>query len=198
MIKTNILFWVIITCIVCILFLFIYENLSSTVSISSQDSNRTQNKINYVTEYNLNGDILECTVVDKISSPFVWRKSGVDTIGLIKFRIYKGKIGVWKNDLNKSNLIYTDISILNELYKKFKLDSIFIKVELSKIITIKNIKNRERTNLIAKNKKRTFNPNENPESHYPLVEKNEPIQKNTIKQNSKPATGVTTKNADEL
>jgi len=198
--KHKLLFWVILSGIGCILFLFIFENLSFIGSISSQHSNRTENKINYVTEYNLNGDILECTVVDNSSSPFVSKKSSVDTIGLIKFRFYQGKIGVWKNDLNKSNLIYTDVSILNELYKNFKIDSIFIKVELSKMLTIKNIKNRERTNSLAKNQQTIQNNSTINKSSNGNNGVASPVNKTQIptKQSSKASTGTTTKNTDDL
>jgi hypothetical protein len=184
--KLNLLYSVLITGISSVFILFIFENLSSTGSISSQQINLTGNKLNYVTEYNLNGDILECTVVDKSNTPFVWRNSGIDTIGLIKFRMYQGKIGIWKPNPTNKNLINTDSSELNKIYQKFKLNKLSINGELDKLIpkyqppTQKN----STTNTSSNGNKGVANS----------VNKTQ----TSTKQSSKASMGTTTKNADDL
>ncbi len=198
--KLNLLFGVIITGFGCILFLFIFENLSSTGSISFHYINKTQNKINYVTEYNLNGDILEFTVVDKSKTPFVWRKSGVDTIGLIKIRTYQGKIGIWKPDNTNKKIICTDTSFLNKVYEKFKIDKLLINDKLSKTI----VNNQQAINERSRVSNRSNRHNGVNPSYYiaPSIKKREPnkklINSQTPNKNQKPSTGTTTKNADDL
>ena len=83
-------------------------------------------------EYKLNGDVLECTVVDKSNDPFVWRNPNNDSIGLIKFGKYKeyhSKIGV----LKANSKFITDTSELSKIYKKFKLDKLLIEEKLNSI-----------------------------------------------------------------
>ena len=184
--KLSLLFGIIITGFGCILLLFIFESLSSNESISFQQRNNNENKLNYVTEYNLNGDILECTVVDKSNTPFVWRNSGIDTIGLIKFRMYQGKIGIWKPNPTNKNLINTDSSELNKIYQKFKLNKLSINRELGKLIP---------ENLPTSQKNSTTNTSTNRNKSV-TNSVNKPAS--SPNQSPEPSTGTTTKKADEL
>lgn len=112
-------------------------------------------------EYKLNGDVLECIVVDKSNDPYVWKNSDKDSKGLIKFRMYLGKIGVWKPDFNIKNLINTDTTILNKNYVKFSLDKSLIEEKLRQLIIVnqkvKTNNRGESTKLTVNKGKKTGN-----------------------------------------
>jgi hypothetical protein len=104
-------------------------------------------------EYKLNGDVLEWTVVDKSNNPFVWKNSDKDLEGIIKFRMYLGKIGIWKPNTTNKNLINTEASELNKIYQKFKLDKLIIEEKLNKIYVNNQGMTNEKTIVTEKKKK---------------------------------------------
>lgn len=134
--------------------------------------------------YKLNGKVLECTVVNNSNSDFVWENSEIDSNSLIKFKIYQGKVGVWKPDSINLNLINTDISILNKIYKEFNLDADKINQKLSDLV-IANQK------VVEKNK----NTNISKSKNNATVNTGKPVQKAT-QQPPKPSMGENTNNAD--